>query len=68
MPIHTASAVTGEWSSLYAVFRQNLVLEISRTSGDSFSKLGWKARGYARVDAFAIRPSRFCKVINLPAN
>ncbi|MBU4061140.1 phage major capsid protein [Hyphomonas sp.] len=63
----TASAVTGEWASLYAVFRQRLVLEISRTSGDSFKKLGWQARGYARVDSFAVRPNRFCKVVNLPA-
>jgi HK97 family phage major capsid protein len=64
----TASAVTGEWESLYAVFRQRLVLEISRTSGDSFKKLGWQARGYARVDSFAVRADRFCKVINLPAD
>lgn len=63
-----ASAVTGEWQSLYAVFRQRLVLEVSRTSGDSFKKLGWQARGYARVDSFAVRPNRFAKVVNLPAS
>lgn len=63
-----ANAVTGEWASLFAVFRQNLVLEISRTAGDSFQKLGWKARAYARVDAFPVRPARFCKIVNLPAN
>lgn len=63
-----ANAVTGEWSSLFAVFRQNMVLEISRTAGDSFQKLGWKARAYARVDAFPVRPGRFCKIVNLPAN
>ena len=64
----TASAVTGEWESLYAVFRQRLVLEVTRTSGDNFKKLGWQARGYARVDSFAVRADRFCKVINLPAS
>ncbi|GIK49597.1 MAG: hypothetical protein BroJett013_22940 [Alphaproteobacteria bacterium] len=63
----TASAITGEWSSLFVIFRTALVLEISRTSGTDFKNLGWSARGYTRVDSFAIRPDRFCKVENLPA-
>lgn len=45
--------------------RQRRAMEIARTSGDSFKKLGWQARGYARVDAFAVRADRFCTVINL---
>ncbi|GEM_PF-7050505 len=48
--------------------RQRLAIEIVRTSGDSFKKIGWQARGYARVDSFAVRADRICKVINLLAD
>lgn len=61
---NASAIITGQWSDYYIVVRQGIRIEVGNMN-DAFSKLQYMIRGYMRVQAFAVRPEHFCRIVGI---
>jgi HK97 family phage major capsid protein len=63
----SSSSIVGDFSQLGFAVRTGLMMEATRTGGDSFAKMEILVRAYLRFDVVVFRPQHFVKVLGIKA-
>ena len=56
---NASTIFVGDFSNMVIAILENMVIDISKDSGDSFEKMQVSIRGYSRVDVAVLRPTHF---------
>ena len=62
---NASTALVGDFAQMAVAIRSNLVIEASRTAGDTFSKAQVLIRAIMRADVAVMRPKAFTRIIGI---